>query len=108
MLQPTEIQQKMSHIQQTIGQAEQVCQASADASPELKQCIHNMAERARQVDDVIKSNDQSRIVECVDSLEDMGDDAKRMSRSGANVPPQLETAVTRVHAEISDLKHQLH
>ena len=108
MLQTNEIQQRMSHIRQSIGQAEQVCQQSADASPELKQCIHNLADRARQADDVIKSNDQSRIVECVDSLEDMGDDAKRMSRSDAHISPQLETAVTQVHAEISDLKHKLH
>ena len=57
---------------------------------------------------MLQSNDQAKIVECVDRLEDMGDDAKRISRSEAHISPQVETAVTRVHAELSQLKHQLH
>ncbi len=108
MLQANEIQQRISHIQQTIGQAEQACMSSADTSPELKACIQKMAKEAKQADAVIKSNDEARIIECVDSLEDMGDDAKRLSRSDARISPQVETAVTRVHAELSELKHKLH
>ena len=107
MLQSTEIKQRMSHIQQTIGQAEQAAK-TADTAPELKACLHKLAEEAKKADDVIKSNDQSRIIACVDSLEDMGDDAKRLSRSDAHISPQVETAVTRVHAELSELKHKLH
>jgi methyl-accepting chemotaxis protein len=108
MLQANEIQQRISHIQQTIGQAEQACMSAADTSPELKACIHKMAQEMKQVDAVIQSNDQARIIQCVDSLEDMGDDAKRLSRSDAHISPQVETAVTRVHAELSELKHKLH
>jgi methyl-accepting chemotaxis protein len=108
MLQANEIQQRISHIQQTVGEAEQACKASADASPELKACIQKISDGARQASDIIKTNDQNRIVEFVDRLEDMGDDAKRLSRSDAHISPQLETAVTRVHAELSELKHKLH
>jgi methyl-accepting chemotaxis protein len=108
MLQANEIQQRITHIRQTIGQAEEACKTSADTSPELAECIRKLAEEARQVDSVIASNDQARIMQCVDSLEDMGDDAKRLSRSDAHTSPQVETAVTRVHAELSDLKHKLH
>jgi transcriptional regulator with AAA-type ATPase domain len=108
MLQANEIQQRMSHIQQTIGQAEQACMSSADASPELKECIQKISDEVKKADAVIKSNDEQRIIACVDSLEDMGDDAKRLSRSDAHISPQLETAVTRVHAELSELKHKLH
>jgi methyl-accepting chemotaxis protein len=108
MLQTNEIQQRMSHIQQTVGEAEQAAKASADASPELKACIQKISDGAKQANDVIQSNDQSRIIEFVDNLEDMGDDAKRLSRSDAHISPQLETAVTRVHAELSELKHKLH
>jgi uncharacterized coiled-coil DUF342 family protein len=108
MLQANEIKQRIDHIQQTIGQAEQACMSSADTPPELKACIQKLARESKQVDQVLQSNDQAKIVECVDRLEDMGDDAKRMSRSEAHISPQVETAVTRVHAELSELKHKLH
>lgn len=108
MLQANEIQQRISHIQQTIGQAEQACMSSAETPPELKACLKKMAREARQATDIIKTNDEMRIIECVDHLEDMGDDAKRLSRSEASISPQVETAVTRVHAELSELKHKLH
>jgi Zn-dependent oligopeptidase len=108
MLQANEIQQRMSHIQQTIGQAEQACMASADTPPELKACIQKMAKEAKQADAVIKTKDEARIIECVDSLEDMGDDLRRISRSDSHISPHVETAVTKVHAELSELKHKLH
>jgi methyl-accepting chemotaxis protein len=108
MLQANEIQQRITHIQQTIGEAERACATAADTSPELTACIRKMAEEARQVESIIASNDQARIVECVDGLEDMGDEARRISRSDAHMSSQVETAVTRVHAELSELKHKLH
>jgi hypothetical protein len=37
----------------------------------------------------------------------MGDEAKRMVRSG-QPSPQVASVVTRVHDVLSDLKHQLH
>ena len=39
--------------------------------------------------------------------ESMGDEAKRISRSASSMSPELETAVTKVHAELSNLKHQI-
>ena len=82
--------------------------SATDTSPELKACIQKMVEEAKQVETVIASNDQARIVECVDGLEGMGDEARRISRSDAHMSPQLETAITRVHSELSELKHKLH
>lgn len=108
MLQANEIQQRFSHIQQTIDQAQQACMSASDTPPELKECIQKLAQETQSASAIIQSNDQSRIIECVDRLEDMGDDAKRISRSQAQISPQLETAVTRVHAELSELKHKLH
>lgn len=108
MLQANEIQQRISHIQQTIGQAEQACMSSADTPPELKACIQKMAKEAKQADAVIKSNDEARIIACVDTLEDMGDDLRRISRSDSHISPHVESAVTKVHAELSELKHKLH
>jgi uncharacterized coiled-coil DUF342 family protein len=108
MLQSNEIQQRYSHLQQTIGEAEQACRASQDTPPEMRDCIERIAREVKQARDVMQSNDEARIVQCVDSLEDMGDEAKRISRSSAQMPAHLEAVVTRVHAELSDFKHKLH
>jgi methyl-accepting chemotaxis protein len=108
MLQANEIQQRYSHLQQTIGEAEQACRASQDTPPEMRDCIERIAREVKQASDVMQSNDEARIVQCVDSLEDMGDEAKRISRSSAQMPAHLEAVVTRVHAELSDFKHKLH
>jgi len=108
MLQANEIQQRYSHLQQTVGEAEQACKASGDTPPEMRDCIERIAREVKQARDVMQSNDEARIVQCVDSLEDMGDEAKRISRSSPQMPAHLEAVVTRVHAELSDFKHKLH
>jgi hypothetical protein len=107
MLQAREIQQRFTHIQQTIKEAEQACR-SAGAPDELKNCIEKLARESQQAQQVMQSQDQQRMVQAVDNLESMGDEAKRISRSAPTMSPQLETAVTRVHDELSNLKHQLH
>jgi phage shock protein A len=108
MMQANEIQQRFSHVQQTIGEAEQVCMQSSDAPPQLRDVINKLAREMEQAKDAMQSNDESRIRQCVQSLESLGDEAKRVSRSEAQVPAHLETMVSRVHAELSDFKHQLH
>jgi methyl-accepting chemotaxis protein len=107
MLQAREIQQRFSTIQQTIKDAEQAVR-SGDAPDELKNCIEKMARESQQAQQVMQSQDQQRMVECVDNLESMGDEAKRITRSASTMSPQLQSAVTRVHDELSNLKHQLH
>jgi predicted translin family RNA/ssDNA-binding protein len=108
MLQQSEIQQRFSHFQQTIGEAEQACRSTTDTPNEVRDCIEKLAREARQAQDVIQSNDQQRIVETVDNLEAMGDEVKRVSRSSSHMPAHLEAIVTRVHSELSEFKHKLH
>jgi methyl-accepting chemotaxis protein len=108
MLQQSEIQQRFNHLQQTIGEAEQACRSSQDTPSEVRDCIEKLARESRQAQSVMQSNDQSRITECVDSLEAMGDEVKRVSRSSSHMPANVEAVVTRVHSELSDFKHKLH
>jgi DNA repair exonuclease SbcCD ATPase subunit len=108
MLQANEIQQRFTHIRQTIDEAEQACRQAQDAPNEIRDCIEKLSREAKQAQNVMQSNDQQRIQQCVDNLEDMGDEAKRISRSLPAMPAHLEAAVSRVHAELSDLKHKLH
>jgi chromosome segregation ATPase len=108
MLQASEIQQRFTTIRDAIGEAEQACESAADMLPELREQLHKLADEARSADSIIRGSEQDRIVECIDRMEDMGDEAKRMSRDSDQIPPQLESAVMKVHSELSQLKHQLH
>jgi septal ring factor EnvC (AmiA/AmiB activator) len=108
MLQASEIQQRFSHLKQTIGDAEQACRQSQDTPTELRDCIEKLSREYKQAGSVMQSNDTTRITECVDNLEAMGDEVKRVSRSLPQMPAHLEACVSRVHAELSDFKHKLH
>lgn len=108
MLQASEIAKRFQHLQTTIDEAQRACQAAQDAPQEIRTVIDRLSQEYRQAQPVIASNDQNRIAAAVDKLEDMGDEAKRLSRSNAQVSPQIEAAVKRVHDELSDFKHKLH
>ncbi len=108
MLQASEIQQRFTNIRRTIGEAERVCESSQESSPQLLNYLHKMADEARSADVVIRGSETARMVECIDRLEDMGDEARRISRSDDHISAKLESAVSKVHAELSSLKHQLH
>lgn len=108
MLQSNEIQQRFTQIQQSIQAAQQACQSAGDAPDEIKNVIEKLSRESQQAQSVVQGSDQQQVVQAIDNLESIGDEAKRVSRSLPTMPAELETAVTRVHAELSDLKHQLH
>ncbi|MFP5391886.1 MAG: hypothetical protein ACLGI6_10115 [Gammaproteobacteria bacterium] len=108
MMQANEIRQRFSSIQQAIGTAAQTCKSEAGAPRQLKDCIEQLDRQSSQASQVMQSSDESRIRQCVNDLESLGDEAKRVCRNEAQMSPQLKEAVMRVHDQLSDLKHQLH
>ena len=108
MLQPSEIQQRFKQIEQAVGQASQTCLNEVSAPPQLKECIQRLDRQTSMAKEVIQSQDESRIRKCVDDMEMLGDEAKRVCRTDGQVTPRLKDAVTQVHDALSDLKHQLH
>lgn len=108
MLQANEIAQRFQHLQVTIDEAQRACQASQDAPQDIRSCIDRIAQEYSQAQPVMASKDQSGIEAAVDKLEDMGDEARRLSRANPQLSPQVEAAVKRVHDELSDFKHKLH
>lgn len=108
MLQTNEIKQRFSRIEQAIGQAAQTCQSETGTPSQLKDCIQKLDRQSHLAREVMQSSDESRIRKCVDDLEMLGDEAKRVCRDQAQVAPKLKAEVTKVHDELSQLKHQLH
>lgn len=108
MLQSSEIERRFTSIQQAIGQASQTCQSEAGTPSQLKECIKKLDRESAMAQQVIASHDENRIRQCIDELEDIGDEAKKVCRNQAAVSPKMAEAVRNVHDQLSDLKHQLH
>lgn len=108
MLQAKEIQQRLNSVELAIGQASQALSAEPNIPGELRDCIQRLDKQSDLVQEVIQSRDAMRIRKMVDDMEDLGDRAKKVCSSSANLTPQIKNAVMRVHDELSDLKHQLH
>lgn len=108
MMQVNEIRQKFNHIEQTIDQAAQACRMSEGVPSELKQCIQELDQQSNQARQVMQSDDESKIIECVEDLEELGDRAMRACENSQNIDDGLRDAVTQAHSELSDLKRRLH
>lgn len=108
MMQVNEIRQQFNHIEQTIDQAMQACSRDASLPQDLRQCVQQMDQRSEQTRQVLQSQDENRIIECVDDLEEWGDRALRACEQSDGISEQVKSAISQAHRELSDLKHQLH
>ena len=86
------------------GPADKVAEEAAELATAPPDKI---AEEAGRAQSVMQSNDQSSMIQAIDDLEAMGDEAKRVCTS-SRPSPQVQSVIVRVHDELSNLKHQLH
>lgn len=107
MLQEAEIKQRFERVCDAIGEASSAI-GDGQSSPELKQCIDKLDEQSESARAVMQSHDYQEICDCVDSLEMLGDEAKRTCMRDGQSQPQLASAITHMHDELSDFKHKLH
>lgn len=108
MMQVNEIRQRFNHIEQTIEQASEACRTSAGIPSDLKQCISELDQQTGEARQVMQSQDESRIIQCVDDLEELGDRAKDACEHAYDLDDDVRDAVLQAHRELSDLKHSLH
>jgi hypothetical protein len=108
MLQASEIQKRFTHLEQTIENASQACHADATLPQDLMDCVDQLDKQSGSARKIMESNDENRMRQCVDDLEEVGDRAEQACKRATNVDAKVKSAVTSVHAELSDLKRQLH
>lgn len=110
MMQANEVKQRVSQIKQTIQQASQACESAGENVPsDLKSSIQQLNRQSDQASERLQqSSDDESIRQCVDELEQLGDQAKAACESADNVDQKLKDAVMKAHQELSDLKHQIH
>lgn len=109
MMQSNELQQRFSQVEKSIHQAAQRCQTAQAVPMDLKDCLQQLDQQAIRARNMMQSQDENQIRQCVDDLEQLGDRAKdACEQSSGNLDNELKNAVMQAHRELSDLKHQLH
>lgn len=109
MMRGNEIQQQYSQVETAIHQAALRCESTASVPMDLKDCIQKLDQQTSKARDLILSQDEDSIRQCVEEMEELGDQAKAACENDSNkVDPQLREAVMQAHQQLSNLKHQLH
>ncbi len=110
MMQADKVRQRFTQIEQTIHQASQACERAGSGVPgDLKSSIQQLDResiKARQ--QLQQAQDDQAIIDCVDQLEELGDQVKAACEKSGDVDQQLKSAVLQAHEELRQLKHQLH
>lgn len=108
MMRANEIQQRFSQVENTIHHAVECCQSATNLPMDLKDSIQQLDQRTMQARNMIQSQDENQIRQCIDDLEELGDRAKDACEHSPNLDGELKSAVMQAHRELSELKHQLH
>jgi methyl-accepting chemotaxis protein len=108
MLQTNEIKQRFNSIERTINQVSQACQSNNNVPQELLDCARQLDQHTDQVRQLLQSQDQMRMLQCVDKMEEIGDRAQRACKQTSNLDTKVKDAFRQVHIELSNLKHQMH
>jgi chromosome segregation ATPase len=104
----SEVQQRFSQVENSVHQAAQQCQSASAVPMDLKDSIQQLDQRTNEARQMIQSQDENQIRQCVDELEQLGDRAKDACEQSNSVDGNLRNAVMQAHRELSELKHQLH
>lgn len=105
-----DIKKRFDQFEHSIEDAKQMCQQDSKASRQLTDSLRNLDQEAHRAHDMVFNARQqsAELVDCIDRLEDLGDDVKRACQQSAGIGQQTQQAMLDVHRQISDLKHQMH
>ncbi|MEC4719783.1 hypothetical protein RY831_11535 [Noviherbaspirillum sp. CPCC 100848] len=101
--------EQLPKIDQHVRNAAQLCQTTDNVPDALRDCIGELERETGEAAAMVtgEENDQ-RILDCVDHLEELGDRAMQACKQASNLDDQVQKAVQTAHGAISDLKHRLH
>lgn len=108
-MQASQVKEEFPRIGQYIGDAAQLCQTSSNVPEELRNRVGELEKESEQAASLLQQEqNETRIISCVDRLEELGDRAMQACQQGSNVDEQVKQAVQQAHGALSDLKHRLH
>lgn len=103
--QPSEVQQRLSFIDRTIGHAAQACHSDMSIPEELKDFVHQLGLQANQAIQAVSSHDATTLRQTIDRLAQLSFHAQ--SVLGNDVNYDVKSAVILAHLELSALRQQL-
>ena len=108
MMQVNEIQRHFSNIERSVDQVTQACRSERNIPQDLQECVQQLDRQTEQARQVLQSQDESRIRQCIDNLEQISDRAEHAIERANDLDDGVKRAVMQAHSELSSLKHQLH
>jgi hypothetical protein len=108
-MQASQVKNELPRIDQQVRNAAQLCQTSDNVPDELRECIGELERETGEAASMVsQEQNEQRILDCVDHLEELGDRAMRACKQASNLDDQVKQAVQTAHGALSDLKHRLH
>ncbi len=107
-MQVNQVKSEFPSIKRTVDQAAQLCQTSNDVPDNVRGALEQLNRQTNQTSDILQQEtNNQKILQCIDELEELGDQAKNACRS-SQVNEQVAQAVTKAHDAISELQRRLH
>jgi hypothetical protein len=109
-MQTSQVRKQFSDIEQCVDRAARACQLADGATPEpLRSCLNRLESESDQAKQALqKESNDSEILDWIDRLEELGDQAVEACKQGEYIDPRVKDAVARAHDAISSLKQRLH
>jgi predicted site-specific integrase-resolvase len=108
-MQPSQVRDFFSSVEQSIGNAAELCQMTTDVPEDVRECLSELereSEHARRM--LEQEDDDNRIIQYIDRLEKLGDRAIEACREAGNaVDPQVGSAAQQARDAIADMKRRL-
>lgn len=108
MMQHSELKEQFSRIERDIEEAANACDANTRLPQKLKDCVTQWKQHTVKAKPVFESNDNRKIISCVDDLEKIGERAEAALNDVIGPDYQIRSSVMHANSQLADLARKLH
>lgn len=107
-MQANQVKSEFPSVKQSVVQAAQLCQTASDVPDNVRGVLEQLNRQTNEASRFLeRETNEEKILQCIDELEELGDQAKNACRS-AQVDQQVADAIVKAHDAISQLQRRLH
>lgn len=107
-MQASQVKSEFPSVKQSVAQAAQLCQTANDVPDNVRGALEQLNQQINEASTFLeRETNEEKILQCIDELEELGDQAKNACRS-SQVDPQVAEAIVKAHDAISQLQSRLH
>jgi len=108
MLPSNDIRHRFYFVERAVRQAAQAASAEPGLPRELRDCIELMDRHADNAREILQAADEAGVRKLVRDLELLAERARRICNYIPSLSGQIKGAVTHLHSQIQELKHDMH